>query len=381
MSNIVIKTVSNNKELKEFIRFHTELYKDSPTDIPYLEMGEIDTLRSDKNPAFAFCEAEYYIAYRDGKPVGRIAAIINKRANETWGLKSVRFGWFDFIDDIEVSTALINKVKEYGRARGLENIIGPLGFTDMDREGMQVSGFDYMASMHSNHNFAYYQEHMEKMGGFSKENDWVQLEIKVPDEVPEKFAKVAAMIEKRYNLRARKMTKKELVSGGMGKKFFDILNTCYSNLYNYSRLDDAQVDDLIKNYISLADLNLITIVVDDNRDGEMVGFGVSFPSFSEALKKTKNGKLLPFGWYHLLKALKFHDTKTVDLLLCGVLPEYRAKGANALIFNDLIQWYQKYGFEKALALPMMETNEGVLGQWQYLDSREVMRLRSYTSKV
>ena len=210
MSNIVIKTVSNNKELKEFIRFHTELYKDSPTDIPYLEMGEIDTLRSDKNPAFAFCEAEYYIAYRDGKPVGRIAAIINKRANETWGLKAVRFGWFDFIDDIEVSTALINKVKEYGRARGLENIIGPLGFTDMDREGLQVSGFDYMASMHSNHNFAYYQEHMEKMGGFTKENDWVQLEIKVPDEVPEKFAKVAAMIEKRYNLRARKMTKKEL---------------------------------------------------------------------------------------------------------------------------------------------------------------------------
>ena len=347
MSNIVIKTVSNNKELKEFIRFHTELYKDSPTDIPYLEMGEIDTLRSDKNPAFAFCEAEYYIAYRDGKPVGRIAAIINKRANETWGLKAVRFGWFDFIDDIEVSTALINKVKEYGRARGLENIIGPLGFTDMDREGLQVSGFDYMASMHSNHNFAYYQEHMEKMGEFTKENDWVQLEIKVPDEVPEKFAKVAAMIEKRYNLRARKMTKKELVSGGMGKKFFDILNTCYSHLYNYSR----------------------------------VGFGVSFPSFSEALKKTKNGKLLPFGWYHLLKALKFHDTKTVDLLLCGVLPEYRAKGANALIFKDLIQWYQKYGFEKALALPMMETNEGVLGQWQYLDSREVMRLRSYTSKI
>ena len=276
---------------------------------------------------------------------------------------------------------MINKVKEYGRARGLENIIGPLGFTDMDREGMQVSGFDYLASMHSNHNFPYYPEHMEKMGGFSKENDWVQLEIKVPEAVPEKFAKISAMIEKRYNLRARKMTKKELVSGGLGKKFFDILNTCYSHLYNYSRLDDAQVDDLIKNYISLADLNLITIVVDDNKDGEMVGFGVSFPSFSEALKKTKNGKLLPFGWYHLLKALKFHNTKTVDLLLCGVLPEYRTKGANSLIFNDLIQWYQKYGFEKALALPMMETNNGVLDQWQYLDSREVMRLRSYTAKL
>lgn len=381
MANIEIKTVKSKKELKEFIKFHTDLYKDSPTDIPHLEMDEIGTLTKGKNPAFKFCESEYYLAYKDGKLAGRVAAIVNKRANEQWGLNSVRFGWFDFIDDIEVSTALINKVKEYGRSHGFDSIIGPLGFTDMDREGLQVSGFDYMASMHSNHNYAYYPEHMEKMGGWEKDNDWVQLEIKVPETVPEKFGKIAAMVEKRYNLHARKMTRKELIDEGYGKKFFDILNLCYSHLYNYSQLDDEQIDDLLKNYISLADLNLITMVVDGNKNDELIGFGISFPSFSEALKKTKNGKLFPFGWWHLLKALKFHDTKTVDLLLCGVLPEYRSKGANSLIFNDLIQWYQKYGFEQALALPMMETNEGVLGQWQYLDSREVMRLRSYKAKL
>lgn len=381
MANIEIRTVKSKKELKEFIKFHTDLYKESPTDIPHLEMDEVGTLTKGKNPAFKFCESEYYLAYKDGKLVGRVAAIVNKRANEQWGLSSVRFGWFDFIDDIEVSTALINKVKEYGRARGFNSIIGPLGFTDMDREGMQVSGFDYLASMHSNHNYAYYPEHMEKMGGWEKDNDWVQLEIKVPETVPEKFGKIAQMVEKRYNLHARKMTRKELIDEGYGKKFFDILNICYSHLYNYSQLDDEQIDDLLKNYISLADLNLITMVVDGNKNDELIGFGISFPSFSEALKKTKNGKLFPFGWWHLLKALKFHDTKTVDLLLCGVLPEYRAKGANSLIFNDLIQWYQKYGFEQALALPMMETNEGVLGQWQYLDSREVMRLRSYKAKL
>lgn len=381
MANIEIKTVKSKKELKEFIKFHSDLYMDSPTDIPHLEMDEIGTLTKGKNPAFKFCESEYYLAYKDGKLVGRIAAIVNKRANEQWNLNSVRFGWFDFIDDIEVSTALINKVKEYGRARGFDSIIGPLGFTDMDREGLQVSGFDYLASMHSNHNYAYYPEHMEKMGGWEKDNDWVQLEIKVPETVPEKFGKIASMVEKRYNLRARKMTRKELIEDGYGKKFFDILNICYSHLYNYSQLDDEQIDDILKNYISLADLNLITMVVDGNKNDELVGFGISFPSFSEALKKTKNGKLFPFGWWHLLKALKFHNTKTVDLLLCGVLPEYRSKGANSIIFNDLIQWYQKYGFEQALALPMMETNEGVLGQWQYLDSREVMRLRSYKAKL
>lgn len=381
MSNIEIRTVKTKKDLDAFIKFHTDLYKDSPTDIPHLYMDERDTLTKGKNPSLDFCEAEYYLAYRDGKVVGRVAAIINSRANEEWNQKSVRFGWFDFIDDIEVSRALMERVEAYGKERGMEYLIGPLGFTDMDREGMQISGFDHMASMHANHNFGYYKDHMEQLGGFEKDNDWKQLSVVVPDEIPEKFSKVAKMVEKRYNLHARKMTRRQLLKEGYGQRFFEILNKCYSHLYNFSQLDGKQVDSLVKNYVAMADLNLVTIVTDDNDGGKMIGFGVSFPSMSEAMKRTKNGKLFPFGWYHLMRALFFHKTKTVDLLLVGILPEYRPKGANSLIFNDLIPWYQKYGFKEALTMPMMETNEGVLSQWQYLEAHECMRLRSYKKSL
>lgn len=372
---IEIRTITSEKELEKFIDFRTELYKDDPCAVPYLFMSEREDLDRKKNPAFKFCEAEYYMAYRDGKIVGRIAAIINHRANETWQRKSVRFGYFDFIDDREVSRALMEKVMDYGRQRGMEDIIGPMGFIDLDREGMLVEGFDVMATMHANHNFPYYKDHMEALG-FTKDNDWVQDLVTVPDTVPEKFEKIANMISKRYNLHARKMTKREAYTG-MGRKLFQIMNKCYEGLYEYAELDDEHIDYLVKNYIAFADMNLITLIVDGDKDDEMVGFGVTFPSFSKALRRTKNGKLLPFGWFHLLRTLLFHDTDTVDLLIIGVLPEYRAKGANAILFNDLIRWYNKYHFKQALTLAMMETNDGVLSAWQYLDSRTVKRLRSY----
>ena len=381
MANIEIKTVASKEDLGKFIDFRTELYKDSPVSVPYLYMDEKDTLTKGKNPALEFCDAEYYLAYRDGKIVGRIAAMINNRANEHWGTKTSRFGWFDFIDDKEVSKALLEKAMAFGRKHGMTEIIGPMGFTDMDKEGMQVSGFDHMGSMHSNSNFDYYQKHMETFGGFEKDNDWVQLSIKVPETIPDKFHKISEMVEKRYNLHACHFTRKQLKKEGYGRQFFHILNECYSHLYNYSELDDKQIDKLVDDYLTIADLNLITMIVDGNENNKLVGFGVSFPSFSEAMRKTKTGKLFPFGWYHLLKTRFLHNTKVVDLLLVGVLPEYRAKGANSLIFNDLIQWYQKYEFEEAFALPMMETNDGVLNQWQYLDAHESIRLRSYKTKL
>lgn len=372
---IEIRTITSEKELEKFIDFRTELYKDDPCAVPYLFISEREDLDRKKNPAFRFCEAEYYMAYRDGKAVGRIAAIINRRANETWQRKSVRFGYFDFIDDREVSKALLDKAMDYGRQRGMEEIIGPMGFIDLDREGMLVEGFDVMATMHANHNFPYYKDHMEALG-FTKDNDWVQDLVTVPDKVPEKFEKIANMISKRYNLHARKMTKREAYSG-MGRKLFQIMNKCYEGLYEYAELDDEHIDYVVKNYIAFADMNLITLIVDGDKDDEMVGFGVTFTSFSKALRRTKNGKLFPFGWFHLLRTLLFHDTDTVDLLIIGVLPEYRAKGANAILFNDLIRWYNKYHFKQALTLAMMETNDGVLSAWQYLDSRTVKRLRSY----
>lgn len=383
---IEIRTVKTKKETERFIDFRTELYKDDPCAVPYLFMGERDDLDQKKNPAFDFCEAEYYMAYKDGKEVGRVAAIINNKANELWKQRCVRFGYFDFIDDEEVSEALIGKVVEYGVAHGMDTIIGPMGFVDMDREGMLVEGFDTMATMHANHNFPYYQRHIERLG-FTKDNDWVQQLVTVPDQVPEKMEKITRMIGMRYNLHAHKLTKKQLLNEGYGLRLFHVLNECYKDLYEFSELTDRQIDNLLKNYIAIADLNLVTFIFDENKkseehpDGEMVGFGVSFPSFSEALRKTKNGKLFPFGWWHLLRTLKWHNTETVDLLLIGVLPEYRQKGANAILFDDLIRWYQKYGFKKALTLAMMETNDGVLSAWQYFEAATVKRLRSYKKKI
>ena len=383
---IEIRTVKTKKETERFIDFRTELYKDDPCAVPYLFMGEKDDLDQKKNPAFDFCEAEYYMAYKDGKEVGRVAAIINNKANELWKQRCVRFGYFDFIDDEEVSEALIGKVVEYGVAHGMDTIIGPMGFVDMDREGMLVEGFDTMATMHANHNFPYYQRHIERLG-FTKDNDWVQQLVTVPDQVPEKMEKITRMIGMRYNLHAHKLNKKQLLNEGYGLRLFHVLNECYKDLYEFSELTDRQIDNLLKNYIAIADLNLVTFIFDENKkseehpDGEMVGFGVSFPSFSEALRKTKNGKLFPFGWFHLLRTLKWHNTDTVDLLLIGVLPEYRQKGANAILFDDLIRWYQKYGFKKALTLAMMETNDGVLSAWQYFEAATVKRLRSYKKKI
>ncbi len=383
---IEIRTVSGKKEIGKFVDFRTALYKDDPNAVPYLYDDEVNSLLPSQNPAFEFCEAEYYMAYRDGEPVGRIAAIINHKANGLWNQKNVRFGHFDFIDDAEVVDALLDRVRQFGKERGMDTIIGPMGFIDLEREGMLVDGFDVLQSMHANHNYPYYMKHMERHTEFQKDNDWVQERIMVPDQVPEKMAKITAMIGKRYNLHARKLTKKQLVDGGYAKTLFDILNVCYKELYEYSELSERQIDQLVHEYISKADLNLVTFVFDETAKGpdglgKMVGFGVSFPSFSQALRRTKTGKLFPFGWWHLGRTLLYHNTDTVDLLLIGVLPEYRQKGANAILFDDLIHYYQKYHFKQALTMPMMETNNGVLSAWQYFDAKTVKRLRSYKAPL
>ncbi|MCI6503158.1 MAG: N-acetyltransferase [Prevotella sp.] len=382
---IEIRTISTPREIERFIDFRTALYRDDPCAVPYLFKDEKDTLLPSSNPAFEFCDAEYYMAYRDGRPVGRVAAIINRNANGKWGKKNVRFGYFDFIDDMEVSAALIEKVREYGRKHGMDTIIGPMGFTDLDREGMLIEGFDVMATMHANHNYAYYQKHVEALG-FTKDNDWVQQLVKIPEQVPEKFSKITSLIAKRYHILPRKLSKRDLLYGGYGRRFFHILNDCYKDLYEFSALSEAQIDKLIKEYLALADLNLVTFIFDENIKSDdptqqMIGFGVSFPSFSKALRRTGNGRLLPMGWLHIMRTLLFHDTETVDLLLIGVLPEYRSKGANALAFDDLIRWYHKYKFKYALTLAMMETNDGVLSAWQYFEARTVKRLRSYKAAL
>ena len=374
---ITIKKIEDLKGLRDFIQFRYDLYRDDPNDVPYLYSDEEFTLRHDKNASFDDCEADYFMAYRDGKPVGRVAAIINRKANERWQTKSVRFGWFDFIDDIEVSKALLDTVAQWGLERGMDKMIGPMGFADTDREGMLIEGFGEYSTAYANYNYDYYPRHIEQIGGFEKDNDWVQCQVKVPERVPEKFGKVAEMVSRRYNLKVHKLSRKELLKEGYGREVFQMLNICYGNLYGFASLGERKVDQLVDQYIRIADLNLVSIIVDGNLNNKMVGFGITFPSLSKAQRKLKNGKLLPFGWIGMLDAIKWHHADTVDMLLIGVLPEYRGKGANALIFNDLIQQYNRYGFKWAEAMPQMETNDHMLGQWQYLEANYHRRLRSY----
>lgn len=378
---IQITQVTTKAQLKAFIDFYYDLYRDCPQAVPYLYMAEEETLNPKKNPAFAFCEAAYFLATQDGKVVGRIAGIINQRANEHWQRQMVRYGWFDFIDDIAVSRALLKAVEDWGREKGMTEIAGPFGFEDMDREGMLIEGFDRLSTMYINYNYAYYPRHIEQLGGWKKDNDYLEYRIRVPEVTPPKFAKLAEMIQKRYNLQVRKYNVHDMVEGGKGREIFGIVNEVYAGLYGYVQLSDDQIDNIVNNYIKMADLNLVTCIVDANDDDRMVGFGVSFPSFSRALQKTHRGRLLPLGWWQMLRVMKWHKTDTVDLLLIGVLPEYRAKGANALIFNDLISWYRRYGFRWAEAMPQMETNKGVQSQWQYLESENHRRHRQFQKNI
>ena len=369
MSNIRIIPVTTRKGLRAFVNFYYELYKGNKFAVPFLRFDEMNTLSKRKNPAFEFCEAQYFLAV-DGEAriVGRVAAIINRRANEQWNKKQVRFGWFDFVDDLEVSQALLNAVEAWGRTKGMTECVGPLGFTDMDREGLLIEGFHHKSTMYINYNYPYYKNHMEAMSFYEKDNDWLEYRIKVPEETPAKFVRTAEMIEKRYNLHVRKLTKKDVFQGGYGQKIFELINATYKDLYGYSELSQKQIDQLIHSYLSFLDFNLITCIEDwSEADHKMVGIGITIPSLAKALQKCRRGRLFPFGWWHVLRAIKMHKTKIVDLLLVGILPEYRAKGANALLFADLIPRYQAYGIEWGETQVEMEANAGVQGQWGVLN--------------
>ncbi len=382
MSAIEIKKVESHRDLCKFIDFHNKLYKGNPYHVPNLYFDEMNTFRKDKNAAFDFCEAEYFMAYRDGKAVGRVAAIINHSANKKWERESVRFGWIDFVDDIEVSKALLKAVEDYGKSKGMKEIVGPLGFTDMDPEGMLLYGYDQLGTQATVYNYPYYPEHMNRMGGWEKDNDYVEYKLYVPEEMPEKYATIAKMIQKRYNLQVKKLKRNEIYGeNGYGKKIFDVVNETFKDLYGYSKLTDRQIEQYVKMYLPMADLDLITIIEDWNTpDHKVVGVGISIPSLARALQKC-GGKLFPFGWWHILRALKFHKTEVVDLLLVGVLPEYRQKGANALLFYDLIPHYQRLGFKWGETHVEMETNMKVQGQWQYLNREIHKRRRCYKKDI
>lgn len=357
--SVTIKAVSSKSEMKTFVRFANRLYKGNRYYVPSMPLDDLNTLDKKKNGAFEFCEAEYYLAYKDGNVAGRVAAIINHKANESWKVKQVRFGWFDFIDDIEVSEALLNAVIVFGQAHGMTQIAGPLGFTDFDPEGMLVEGFDRLSTMALIYNHPYYPEHMKKLG-YYKETGWVEYRITIPDQMPEKHVRYAEIIRERYKLTVRKLSRRQIRKERYGHKLFQLINETYCVLYGYSLLSEKQIDQYVDMYLSIVDTKMLTFI--ENEKGELVAAGISIPSLSEALQKC-NGEIVPFGWWHLLKAMYWKKPDTLDLLLIGIRPDYQSKGLNSLVFVDLFENYKKLGFKYAETNANLETNVKVQAMW------------------
>ena len=380
--SVEITKVQNRAELKKFIRFNYELYKDNPYSVPDLLEDMLDTYNPKKNPAFEFCEADYYLAWRDGKIVGRVACIINHKANRTWNEKTARFGWIDFIDDLEVSGALLRQAEDWAQAHQCDQLVGPLGFTDLDAEGMLIDGFDQLSTMSTIYNYPYYPQHLEHYG-YTHDVDWVERKIFVPENGHEadqaKYFRVAEIVRQRLNLRVRKFKSvKEIKKDGYLYRVFDVVNKAYAPLFGFSEINRAQVDKYANQYLQFLDLRLLTVI--ENAEGEPVAMGVGIGSLSHALQKAK-GKLFPFGWWHLLKAIYFKRSEIIDLLLVAVLPEYQSKGVNALLFADIIPIAKEMGFKWAESHPQLETNNKSQDQWKHLDQVVHKRRRCYRKPI
>lgn len=377
---VTVKPIKNSgKELKAFIEFNYELYKGNDCYIPDLYMDMENTFNPKKNAGLEFSDLQLFLAYNEnGKVVGRVAAIINNRANETWNVKNVRFGWFDVIDDVNVSKALLDAVAQWGKERGMLTIQGPMGITDMDKEGMLIEGFDRLGTMNTYYNYDYYPKHMEQLG-YEKEADWVELRMNVPTEVPDKYRRVAKLTMQRYNLHIKKITKEDLSKRNYGQKIFDLINVAYAPLFGYSKMTQKQIDQYVATYLPMIDLRMLTLVEEDETN-DLICVGIAMPSLARALQKS-GGKLFPFGWYHLLKSLKFKHEDGVELLLIAARPDYQGRGVTALLFDDLIPFFAGKGFKWAETNVILETNAKNLTQWTYLDPQLVKRRRCWTKTL
>ncbi len=365
-----LRKVITKRDLKRFIAFQNKLYRGNHYWCPPLRMDEMNTLSRDKNPAFEFCEAEYWMVYRGKEPVGRVAGIINHKANERWNEKLVRFGWIDFTDDPAVSRLLIDAVTAWGRSKGMQGIHGPLGFSDMDNEGMLIKGFDELATLASIYNYPYYVSHMERLG-FEKAADWVQYEFSIPPSIPDKVDRLSQLVQEKYRLRILKAKKaKELLP--YAHKMFRTLNLAFNELYGYTELTEKQIDTYIKSYFGFIRPEYVSFVLDEHDD--VVGFGVSMPSLTRALQKC-DGKLFPFGFLYLLRAMKKNDT--IDMYLNGVRPDYQSKGINALYYNEMHRAYIRGGIKKAITNPQLEDNAKALTIWKNFDGRQHLTRRCW----
>lgn len=373
---IEIRKIDTKGGLKKFVKWGIDLYKGNECFVPPLVMDDVNTLDPKNNPAFDFCESIYFMAYDDGKPVGRIAGIINNVVNEKTGKKTLRFGWVDFIDDPRVSEALFRAVEVWGRSKGMEEIVGPLGFSDMDPEGMLVEGFDQEGTMATIYNYPYYPKHLEAMG-FEKEADWIEFRMTIPDGIPERYQRISDIIKRKYELSTPKYTSAKKLVKDYGQEIFQLINEAYSELYGYSPLTPRQINRYISMYIPVLRLDNISLIVD--KDKKLIGVGIAMPSMSKALIKCR-GRMFPFGWIHLLKALRGQND-VVDLLLVAVKPEYQSKGVNSLLFTDLIPCFIKNGYKFAESNPELELNQKVQSQWGYFETRQHKRRRAFRKSL
>ena len=365
------------RNLLKFVHFPIDtLYRDSKYFVPPLVTDELNTLRPDKNPAFDFCEAVYYLAYRDGKIVGRVAGIINHVVNERSNKKEARFSYIDFIDDAEVVDALIDAVTRWGKSKGMEHLTGPLSFTDMDPEGMLIEGYDRVGTSGGIYNYPYYPKHMERLG-FVKDADWIEMLITIPKDIPEKMVRISNLVAQRYNLTTIKYTNRKQLVADYGDAIFKLINVAYDDIFGYSPLSDKQIKHYIKMYLPFLPLKDLALAVDkDTR--ELIAVGISIPSMAKALIQNR-GRLFPMGWKPLLHAFKHNDV--VDLMLIAVKPEFQNKGVNSLLFTDLIPCFNEYGYKYAESNRELELNSKVLKQWEYFERDQHKRRRAFTKPI
>ncbi|MDR0348872.1 MAG: hypothetical protein LBH90_05185 [Tannerella sp.] len=374
--NVIIKEVTTKKELRNFVKFNIDLYKNHPCHVPLLIEEDMMTLSRDKNPAFEFGEASYFLAYKNGKIAGRIAGMINYKSNETWNQTNARFGFVDFIDDTEVVDQLFNAVETWARQKNMTHLHGPLGFTDLDHEGMLIEGFDQLGTLATIYNYPYYPKHMERMG-YVKDQDWFEFKITVPKTVPEKHRRISEIVKKKYGLKVLKFKKRKEI-WPYAHKIFQTLNEAFIPLYGFAKLTPRQIDYYVNMYIPMIRLDFVTIIIRE-KDDVVAGFGITLPSLSKALQKAK-GNAFPFGFIHLLKAL-YSKPEIVDFYLMGVLPEYKNKGVSALIFNDIIPTYNKSNVKYAETNPELETNNAVQSQWDDFEHEHHKTRRAYIKQL
>jgi GNAT superfamily N-acetyltransferase len=383
MGRIDVVKIGSKRELHDFIRVPYHIYEHCPQYVPDLESSICELFDPQKNPAFEFSHIQPFVAYSLGDdqsaktPVGRIVGIINRKANERWQTRHVRFALIEFVDDEEVSRALVDAVAQWGRSFGMDAIEGPMGITDFDKEGMLVEDFHLTGTMNTIYNPAYYPRHMEALG-FRKAVDWLQVRIQVPQEVPARYARTAQYAREQIGLRVIKLTNSDIIKGGYGKKVFDLLNTAYHSIFGFSELSERQVNDFMDKYLKLIDKKLIPVVVNDQE--EIVGVAITMGCLSHAMQKAK-GRLWPIGWWHLLKAMKWQREESAEMLLVAVRPDYQGLGVNALFFDDLIPIYNQYGFRWAETGPQLEDNVRELSQWKPLNPEFVKRRRCFIKEI